>query len=120
MPGRCCPVVVLARTVLAWWWLPGWLSCTARRVRADVHTTCLGHLRQPGIPPSLQRACVCRQEFDECLKLIDQVLVDTENLCEYAIYVKALIKRQRGACAGRAGCAGVVDGLSQGWVLQPQ
>ncbi len=36
------------------------------------------------------------QEFDECLKLIDTVLEETEGLCEYALYVKALIKRQRG------------------------
>uniref|UniRef100_A0A7S2QUY1 Uncharacterized protein n=1 Tax=Chlamydomonas chlamydogama TaxID=225041 RepID=A0A7S2QUY1_9CHLO len=37
-----------------------------------------------------------RQEYDECLKLIEQVLQETDNLCEHALYTKALIKRQRG------------------------
>ena len=37
------------------------------------------------------------QEFDECLKLIDQVLEESNNLCEYALFTKALIKRHRGA-----------------------
>jgi len=37
-----------------------------------------------------------RQEFDEAVRLIEQVLEETEGLCEFAIYVKALIKRQRG------------------------
>jgi hypothetical protein len=36
------------------------------------------------------------QDFDECLKLIEQVLQETDGLCEFALYVKALIKRQRG------------------------
>lgn len=37
------------------------------------------------------------QDFDECLALIEQVLGETENLCEYALFTKALIKRQNGA-----------------------
>lgn len=37
-----------------------------------------------------------RQEFDECTKLVDSVLLESGNQCEYAIYVKALIERQRG------------------------
>ncbi|KAJ9508090.1 hypothetical protein QJQ45_021437 [Haematococcus lacustris] len=37
-----------------------------------------------------------RQDFDECLKLIEEVLRDTENLSEFALFVKALIKRQQG------------------------
>ncbi|KAI8467023.1 MAG: Bardet-Biedl syndrome protein 4 [Monoraphidium minutum] len=37
-----------------------------------------------------------RQEYDDCTKLVDSVLEETENQCEYAIYVKALIERQRG------------------------
>ena len=37
------------------------------------------------------------QEYDECLKHIEKILEETEGLCEYAIYVKALILRQRGA-----------------------
>lgn len=37
-----------------------------------------------------------REDHDECLKLIDDVLKDCDNLCEYALFVKALIKRQRG------------------------
>ncbi|KAG2433899.1 hypothetical protein HXX76_008252 [Chlamydomonas incerta] len=37
-----------------------------------------------------------RQEFEECLKQIDKVLEETDGLCEYAIYIKALIMRHRG------------------------
>lgn len=40
------------------------------------------------------------QEFDECIKQIDKVLDETEGLCEYAIYVKALIMRHRGVARG--------------------
>ncbi|KXZ53232.1 BBS4 protein [Gonium pectorale] len=37
-----------------------------------------------------------RQEFDECLKQIEKILGETDGLCEYAIYIKALIMRHRG------------------------
>jgi Bardet-Biedl syndrome 4 protein len=37
-----------------------------------------------------------RQEFDECLAIIESQLEEANGLCEYPIYVKALIKRQRG------------------------
>jgi Bardet-Biedl syndrome 4 protein len=37
-----------------------------------------------------------RQDFEECIKLIDEVLEDSENLCEYALHTKALIKRHNG------------------------
>eukprot|EP00798_Chlamydomonas_sp_ICE-L_P026319 gene26319-17414_t len=37
-----------------------------------------------------------RQDFDECLKLIESVLDETSDLCEYALFTKALIMRQRG------------------------
>lgn len=37
-----------------------------------------------------------RQELEECVKLIDQVLEETDGICEYALYTKALIKRQKG------------------------
>ena len=37
---------------------------------------------------------VCR--YDACLKTIDQQLKDCRGMSEYPIYVKALIKRQRG------------------------
>lgn len=37
------------------------------------------------------------QDFDGCLELIDKVLEETCNLCEFGLYVKALIKRQQGA-----------------------
>ncbi|GLC34848.1 Bardet-Biedl syndrome 4 protein [Pleodorina starrii] len=37
-----------------------------------------------------------RQEFEECLKQIDKILEETDGLCEYAIYIKALIMRHRG------------------------
>eukprot|EP00854_Cymbomonas_tetramitiformis_P024156 gene24156-29321_t len=37
-----------------------------------------------------------RQDFDICLKLIESQLTAYNNACEYPIYVKALIKRQKG------------------------
>ena len=37
-----------------------------------------------------------RQEYDDALKTIDQQLKDCRGMAEYPIYVKALIKRQRG------------------------
>ena len=38
-----------------------------------------------------------RQDFDECLKVIENVLEESGNLCEYALFTKALIKRHNGA-----------------------
>jgi len=40
-----------------------------------------------------------RQDFDECLKVIEDAVDKYEGLCEYPIYVKALIKRQTGQIA---------------------
>jgi hypothetical protein len=37
-----------------------------------------------------------RQDFKECLKVIEDQLKICKGLCEYAIYVKALIMRQQG------------------------
>jgi len=37
-----------------------------------------------------------RQEFDQCSELIEEVLTESNGMCEYAIYVKALIRRQQG------------------------
>eukprot|EP00941_MAST-03F_sp_MAST-3F-sp1_P003937 g3937.t1 len=37
-----------------------------------------------------------RKEFDECLQLIEKQMTACRGLCEFAIYVKGLIKRQRG------------------------
>jgi Bardet-Biedl syndrome 4 protein len=37
-----------------------------------------------------------RHDYSECLKVIEQQLEVCQGLCEYAIYVKALILRQRG------------------------
>ena len=37
-----------------------------------------------------------QQDFPSCLRVIDSVLSDTGGQCEYAIYTKALIKRQQG------------------------
>ncbi|CAJ1419856.1 unnamed protein product [Effrenium voratum] len=37
-----------------------------------------------------------RQEFKECMEVIEEQLRDSNGMCEYAIYVKALIKRQEG------------------------
>lgn len=40
-----------------------------------------------------------RQEYDTCLATIDEQLKECRGLAEYPIYVKALIKRQRGEIA---------------------
>uniref|UniRef100_A0A7S0X8Q1 Bardet-Biedl syndrome 4 protein n=2 Tax=Mantoniella antarctica TaxID=81844 RepID=A0A7S0X8Q1_9CHLO len=37
-----------------------------------------------------------RQDFKDCLVLIETVLAEFNGMCEYPIYVKALIKRQQG------------------------
>jgi len=37
-----------------------------------------------------------RQEFKECMEVIEEQLRESNGMCEYAIYVKALIKRQEG------------------------
>lgn len=37
-----------------------------------------------------------RQDFKQCNEIIDEQLADSNGMCEYAIYVKALIKRQAG------------------------
>lgn len=37
-----------------------------------------------------------RRDFDECLQVIEQQLRQHNGVCEYALYVKGLIKRQRG------------------------
>lgn len=37
-----------------------------------------------------------RQDFDECLKVIDELVAECQGLCEYPIYIKALIKRHQG------------------------
>lgn len=44
----------------------------------------------------------CTQEFDAALELIDQHL--KSGVAEYPLYVKALIRRQRGAAAGAFVC----------------
>ncbi len=48
------------------------------------------------------------QDFDECLKLIEQVLEESDNLCEFALFNKALIKRHNGETTMRmhAACHG--------------
>ncbi len=40
-----------------------------------------------------------RQEFPECLKVIEAQLQECKGLAEYPLYVKALIRRQQGAIA---------------------
>lgn len=40
-----------------------------------------------------------RQDYDICLKTIEEHLKECQGLSEYPIYVKALIKRQRGEIA---------------------
>ena len=37
-----------------------------------------------------------RQDYDKCLTTIEEVLKECKGMAEYPIYVKALIKRQRG------------------------
>merc|ERR1719409_1624296 len=37
-----------------------------------------------------------RQEFKESMEVIEEQLKESNGMCEYAIYVKALIKRQEG------------------------
>ena len=37
-----------------------------------------------------------RQEYDACLQTIEQLLKECRGMAEYPIYIKALIKRQRG------------------------
>jgi tetratricopeptide (TPR) repeat protein len=37
-----------------------------------------------------------RQEYDDCLKVIEEQLKAANGLCEYPVYVKALIRRQQG------------------------
>ncbi len=37
-----------------------------------------------------------RKQYDECCRVIEQQLVESKGLSEYPIFVKALIKRQRG------------------------
>eukprot|EP00878_Enallax_costatus_P021778 GHUV01023071.1.p1 GENE.GHUV01023071.1~~GHUV01023071.1.p1 ORF type:complete len:412 (+),score=86.66 GHUV01023071.1:96-1331(+) len=37
-----------------------------------------------------------RQQYEECVNLIGQVLAETDERSEYALYVKALIERQQG------------------------
>jgi len=37
-----------------------------------------------------------RQDVDECISVIDEQLKNCEGKCEYALYVKGLIKRQQG------------------------
>ena len=37
------------------------------------------------------------QDLDECLSLIEASLADSQGVAEYALYIKALIHRQKGA-----------------------
>lgn len=65
------------------------------------------YVRQVGFPMHARSPCTrskphaCPlQEFVECQKLVDSVLEESNNLCEYALFTKALIKRHNGG--GRA------------------
>ena len=42
------------------------------------------------------RALYVRQDFESCLRCIESVLSECKGMSEYPVYVKALIKRQRG------------------------
>ncbi len=37
------------------------------------------------------------QDLDECLSLVEVSLADSQGVAEYALYIKALIHRQKGA-----------------------
>ena len=37
-----------------------------------------------------------KQDFKDCLVVIEKQLAEFNGMCEYPIYVKALIKRQQG------------------------
>ena len=37
-----------------------------------------------------------RQEYDQCMKIIDQILEESKGRSEYALYAKALIYRVKG------------------------
>jgi len=50
-----------------------------------------------------------RQEFDECLAMIEQQLKACNGLCEYPLYVKGLLS---GAAAHRANTAFVTHSVS--------
>ena len=40
------------------------------------------------------------QDLDDCVSLIEATLADSQGAAEYALYIQALIHRQRGAeCA---------------------
>lgn len=62
------------------------------------------HKRQmsmvPNVQPERQNWLVhmlyVRQEFDACLKVVEEALRESQGMSEYPIYIKALIKRQRG------------------------
>ncbi len=78
-----------------------------RQARVKGQSTC-SRSRCPNLQlalegPASTRASSCRaQEYEECMRIIEKVLRDTENLCEYALYVKGLILRQKGAGVWRA------------------
>jgi hypothetical protein len=71
-----------------------------KRSNAHIHSLYVRQVRglakAAGLTEAFDRARLCGQEHDECLKLVDKVLAETDNRCEYAIYVKGLIERQRG------------------------
>jgi hypothetical protein len=48
---------------------------------------------------------VLLQQFEECTCLIDRILASTSGSSEYAVYVKALIQRQRGEHGSMPGMA---------------
>lgn len=37
-----------------------------------------------------------RQEYDECLKVIEEMLIESKGKSEYALYAKALVLRIKG------------------------
>ena len=62
-----------------------------------------GHMAQYGIHGILRERknwlinlLYLRQEYEQCKEIVEQQLRECHGMCEFAIYVKALIMRQEG------------------------
>lgn len=54
-----------------------------------------GHLSRTSVYNRSQDAVL--QDLDDCLLLVDRTLAETQETAEYALYIKSLIHRQKGA-----------------------
>ena len=74
---------------------------SARRRRQHSTTEAAPPVRMAGAAPPEQHnwriaQLYARNEFDECLAVVEKALTASNGLNEYPLYVKALITRQRG------------------------